>query len=118
MRLPADLANVVLERAEGNPFFLEELARAIGDDDDAQVGSIVPETVHGVLMARIDRLPEAPRRVLQYASVLGREFSVRLLLPSGMGRVQLARTWRCFGDKSSCMNNPQPVSTATCSSMR
>lgn len=79
MRLPADLANVVLERAEGNPFFLEELARAVGDGDEVQVDSVVPETVHGVLMARIDRLPEAPRRVLQYASVLGREFSVRLL---------------------------------------
>jgi predicted ATPase len=79
MRMGADLVNVVLERAEGNPFFLEELARAIGEGDEVRVDTVVPETVQGVLMARIDRLPEAPRRVLQYASVLGREFSVRPL---------------------------------------
>ena len=41
----------------------------------------VPETIQDVLMARIDRLPEEPRRVLQTASVLGREFPLRLLRP-------------------------------------
>ena len=39
----------------------------------------VPDTVQGVLAARMDRLPEHPRRVLQTAAVLGREFSLRLL---------------------------------------
>jgi class 3 adenylate cyclase/DNA-binding CsgD family transcriptional regulator len=78
-QVPAPLAEVILERAEGNPFFLEELSKAVAEHGELQAGSIVPDTVQGVLMARIDRLPELPRRVLQTASVLGREFSLRLL---------------------------------------
>ena len=39
----------------------------------------IPDTIQGVLMARIDRLPEEHKRLLQTASVLGREFSPRLL---------------------------------------
>jgi hypothetical protein len=39
----------------------------------------IPDTIQGVLMARIDRLPEEPNRLLQTAFVLGREFSPRLL---------------------------------------
>jgi tetratricopeptide (TPR) repeat protein len=39
----------------------------------------VPDTIQGMLMARIDRLPEAAKRLLQTASILGREFSPRLL---------------------------------------
>jgi class 3 adenylate cyclase/tetratricopeptide (TPR) repeat protein len=81
------LARQILEKAEGNPFFLEELARAVGDRG-VGTGVPVPDTVHGVLMARIDRLAEAPKRLLQTASVLGREFSARLL----------AAIWRGPGD--------------------
>jgi class 3 adenylate cyclase/tetratricopeptide (TPR) repeat protein len=69
-------ARLILDKAEGNPFFLEELARAV---DQADTGFQVPDTVHGVLTARIDRLGEVPKRVLQTGSVLGREFSLRLL---------------------------------------
>jgi tetratricopeptide (TPR) repeat protein len=75
----ADQAQVVVRRGEGNPFFLEELARAV-DGGDGSDDPIVPETVQGLLMARIDRLGDEPRRVLQIGSVLGREFSLRLLL--------------------------------------
>ncbi|MBI4609552.1 MAG: tetratricopeptide repeat protein, partial [Candidatus Rokubacteria bacterium] len=42
-------------------------------------GPTVPDTIHGVITARIDRLPEETKRVLQAASVLGREVSLRLL---------------------------------------
>jgi class 3 adenylate cyclase/tetratricopeptide (TPR) repeat protein len=70
---------VILEKAEGNPFFLEELARAVADQGLLPTGVSVPGTVHGVLMARIDRLPEEPKRLLQTASVLGREFPLALL---------------------------------------
>jgi class 3 adenylate cyclase/tetratricopeptide (TPR) repeat protein len=69
-------ARLILDKAEGNPFFLEELARVV---DQAGVGFQVPDTVHGVLTARIDRLGEVPKRVLQTGSVLGREFPLRLL---------------------------------------
>ncbi len=70
---------MILDRTEGNPFFLEELSRAVVEHADLVSEVAVPETIQGVLMARIDRLAEEPRRVLQTASVLGREFPVRLL---------------------------------------
>jgi tetratricopeptide (TPR) repeat protein len=72
-------ARIILDKAEGNPFFLEELTRVVGEAAGPAGGVMVPDTVHGVLMARIDRLPEAPKRLLQTASVLGRAFSVRVL---------------------------------------
>jgi class 3 adenylate cyclase/tetratricopeptide (TPR) repeat protein/DNA-binding XRE family transcriptional regulator len=78
-QIPDALARLVLERAEGNPFFLEELSRAALEHSEVAGGTRVPETIQGVLMARMDRLPELPRRVLQTASVLGRAFPLRLL---------------------------------------
>jgi tetratricopeptide (TPR) repeat protein len=72
-------ARLILDKAEGNPFFLEELTRVVGEVAGPVAGVTVPDTVHGVLTARIDRLPEFPKRLLQTASVLGREFSVRVL---------------------------------------
>ena len=70
---------MIVEKAEGNPFFLEELTRAIVEHADFETAVTVPDTIQGVLMARIDRLPEESKRLLQTASVLGREFSPRLL---------------------------------------
>ncbi|WP_088280906.1 AAA family ATPase [Ideonella sp. A 288] len=74
--LPAAAAGIV-ERAEGNPLFLEELARAAGERPEAADG--VPDTLLGVLAARLDRLPDAAKHLLQIASVIGREFSSTLL---------------------------------------
>jgi class 3 adenylate cyclase/tetratricopeptide (TPR) repeat protein len=68
---------VVVDRGEGNPFFIEELARGVREV--GQTGATVPATVHDVLAARIDRLDVAPRVALRTASVLGREFSLPLL---------------------------------------
>jgi len=78
-QLPEPLARVILSRAEGNPFFLEELTRAVTDGGDLHADIAVPETVQGVLMARIERLPEEQKRLLQTASVLGRAASSRAL---------------------------------------
>ena len=75
------LASLILDKADGNPFFLEELARVVSDHGGGRGALEVPDTVHGVLTARIDRLAEAPKRVLQTGSVLGREFSATA--PSG-----------------------------------
>jgi len=75
--LPEAASESIIEKGEGNPFFLEELARSVvehGADSTA-----IPETVQGVIMARIDRLPEAAKHVLQNASVLGREVPLQLL---------------------------------------
>ncbi len=77
--LPDPLVRVILTKAEGNPFFLEELCRTVGEHGDPGTLPGVPDTVEEVLFARIERLPDEPKRVLQTAAVLGREFSSRLL---------------------------------------
>jgi class 3 adenylate cyclase/tetratricopeptide (TPR) repeat protein len=74
-KLPEDLVETALTRAEGNPFFLEELTRSFLESPDVSV----PDTIQGVLLARIDRLPEEHKRLLQAASVLGREFPLSIL---------------------------------------
>ena len=74
-QLSDPLARVILSRAEGNPFFLEELTRAVMDRGDLRADIAVPDTVQGLLMARIERLPEEQKRLLQTASVLGRAAS-------------------------------------------
>jgi class 3 adenylate cyclase/tetratricopeptide (TPR) repeat protein len=73
------VAALILEKAEGNPFFLEELARAVSGNPEAASTLTVPETVEGVLMSRIDRLPDEAKQLLQTASVVGREVPRELL---------------------------------------
>jgi predicted ATPase len=77
--LPEPLEQMIIAKAEGNPFFLEELTRAVLDHADVGTDVTVPDTIQDVLMARIDRLPEASKRLLQTAAVLGREISPPLL---------------------------------------
>jgi adenylate cyclase len=69
--ISAEFTALVLNKGEGNQFFLEELARALTErhEDDGVVA--VPDTVQGVLAARIDRLPEEDKRLLESASALG-----------------------------------------------
>jgi class 3 adenylate cyclase len=71
-------AAAIAGRGEGNPFFLEELARASRDQAADEQGVAVPETVQQVLAARIDRLTADQKAALQVAAVLGREFSLDL----------------------------------------
>ena len=73
------LAPAILSKAEGNPFFLEELCRAVAEQPDAGGGIAVPDTVEEALRARIDRLPEDVKDTLRLASVIGREVPLRLL---------------------------------------
>ena len=85
------LVELVVNKSDGVPFFLEELVRtlratgAITYRDQqwclasAEVALQVPVTVHDVLMARIDRLPAGAKRLLQIGAVMGREFSWSLL---------------------------------------
>jgi len=89
--LPAGLAQALLERAGGNPFFLEEQLRALVDlgwlvpqhggwrlahDPDALA---IPDTLQDVITARIDLLEPGPRSVLRLASVMGRDFTLDVL---------------------------------------
>jgi class 3 adenylate cyclase/tetratricopeptide (TPR) repeat protein len=77
--LPPEFTALVLKKGEGNPFFLEELARSLSERHGHDGMVSVPDTVQGVLAARIDRLPEEDKRLLESASVLGREFTLSLL---------------------------------------
>ncbi len=67
---PAQRA-LVLERAGGNPLYLEEIARALGD---ASLLERIPDTVQALIAARIDRLAVDEKRVLQSAALVGRVF--------------------------------------------
>ncbi|MFC1839219.1 adenylate/guanylate cyclase domain-containing protein [Thermodesulfobacteriota bacterium] len=89
--IPEQLMELIKRRTEGNPFFIEESLKALLENDFISVkkgkvtlvsenlGSSVPDTVQGVVMARIDRLEGRIRDVLLNASVIGREFSRRLI---------------------------------------
>jgi class 3 adenylate cyclase/tetratricopeptide (TPR) repeat protein len=77
--LSAETITRIVQRAEGNPFFLEELARVMAEHRDLRIDIDLPETVHEVLMARIDRLSGDAKRLLQTASVLGRAVPLQLL---------------------------------------
>jgi class 3 adenylate cyclase/tetratricopeptide (TPR) repeat protein len=94
--LPPAARKLIVVKAEGNPFFVEEVIRSLiesgalvrageGEGDGwtstALIDSVtVPDTLRGVLMARLDRLPDARRRVVQQAAVIGRLFPFRVLL--------------------------------------
>ncbi|HEU0336419.1 MAG TPA: adenylate/guanylate cyclase domain-containing protein, partial [Gaiellaceae bacterium] len=70
--LPAEEQAALLQRAGGNPLYAEEYARMLADGD--RVGSGVPETLQGVVAARIDALSGDEKGLLQQASVLGKVF--------------------------------------------
>jgi class 3 adenylate cyclase len=101
------LAEQIRERAGGNPFFVEEVVQALAEDGaligtrgayrlGSEIGEIrIPPTVQPVLAARIDRLPEREKAVLQAASVLGREFTAPVLeRVAGLGREELDQALR------------------------
>jgi class 3 adenylate cyclase/tetratricopeptide (TPR) repeat protein len=69
----------IVAKADGNPFFLEQLAMHAGEARDLRADLMVPNTIHDVVMARIDRLPDETKRLLQTAAVIGREFPLHLL---------------------------------------
>jgi len=92
--LPVQLRQNILDRAEGNPLFVEEIARALIDNGviivreaggwraAAEVDPeriIIPTNLQALLLARLDRLEEETRRALQLASVIGRSFYVSVL---------------------------------------
>ena len=89
--LPAELRTMIVAKAEGNPFYIEELVRSLEETGALRTvkGRLaltrplsqiaVPGSIQDVIAARIDRLAEAPKLTLQLASVIGREFSRRLV---------------------------------------
>ena len=102
--LPEELLTKILHMAEGNPFFLEEiLLQLIDSGEIAREGDrwrasprtspiSLPDTVHGVLAARIDSLPAIEKRLLQEAAVIGRVFwasSLARIMPEHAIRMAL-----------------------------
>jgi tetratricopeptide (TPR) repeat protein len=67
----------IVSKGDGNPLFLEQLALHAGEN--LRSALMVPNTIHDVVMARIDRLSAGTKELLQTAAVIGREFSFRLL---------------------------------------
>ena len=78
--LPESTVAEILGKAEGNPFFIEELTRHVVEHRQPGRDGELPGTIQEVLMARIDRLPAEAKRLLQEASVIGRLVPHRLLV--------------------------------------
>jgi len=89
--LPEKLRKIILKKAEGNPFFVEEVIRMLIDrgaivrHDGGWVASAnmesidIPDNLQGLLLARIDRLPEEVKHTLRVAAVIGRQFPLKVL---------------------------------------
>jgi tetratricopeptide (TPR) repeat protein len=92
--LPQEVSRFIRDRAEGHPFFSEELAYALRDtgliivaDGECRLapdagdlrGVNFPDTLDGVIISRIDTLPAQEQLLLKVASVIGRIFALRLL---------------------------------------
>jgi class 3 adenylate cyclase/tetratricopeptide (TPR) repeat protein len=89
--IPEQVRRLILHKAEGNPFFVEEVVKSLQQAGALRrVGGktelmrpldqiVVPDTIQDVIMARIDRLEEEPKRALQLAAVIGRAFARRLI---------------------------------------
>jgi len=95
-----DISDFVVAKTAGNPLFIEELTRGLLEagsilkDNEHYVLSgkpsdiLVPDTIQGIIASRLDRLSEDIKETLQVASVIGREFSLRLLeTVTGLGKV-------------------------------
>jgi tetratricopeptide (TPR) repeat protein len=86
-----ELRHLILSKAAGNPLFMEELTHSllengtIGKKDHHYVLTKrasdiqIPDSVQGIIAARMDRLEESLKRIMQVASVIGREFAFRIL---------------------------------------
>lgn len=102
--LPPELQEAIVHRSEGNSLYIEEIVRTLIDSDvivhDPQSGEwrtrsqirsfTLPETIQGVIMARVDRLDEGLKAVIGAAAVIGRSFLFPVLAAVvDMGREQL-----------------------------
>lgn len=86
--LPESVRLLILKKAEGNPFYVEEVIRSLLDQKlvvrdgerwraTREISNIaIPDTLAGVITARLDRLDEESKRTAQTASILGRQFEV------------------------------------------
>jgi class 3 adenylate cyclase/tetratricopeptide (TPR) repeat protein len=71
---PQGYVEKCVERAAGNPLFLEQLLRAANEQDQA-----LPASLHSLVLARMDRLPERDRAALRAAAVVGQRFPLGIV---------------------------------------
>ena len=102
--LPEGIASRIHERTGGNPFFTEEISNALVEEGMVQVKDnnaelsqspenlMLPDTVQSVIRARLDRLDHFSRESLRLASVIGREFTQRILEQISSSGEQLSRS--------------------------
>jgi transcriptional regulator with AAA-type ATPase domain/tetratricopeptide (TPR) repeat protein len=94
--VPEAVVDLLLAKAEGNAFFLQELALVVREAGDLASPVVVPDTVQDVLLTRIDRLLPDERDVLTSAAVVGKDFPLSVVqaivvLPPETVRRTLAR---------------------------
>ncbi|CAB1057260.1 Adenylate cyclase (EC / Guanylate cyclase (EC [Olavius sp. associated proteobacterium Delta 1] len=89
--IPPDLKGWVQSKAEGNPFYLEELVNSLIESETlardhgrwkltrSLAESDIPFSLHGLITGRLDRLEKQTKRILQEASVIGRDFLYEIL---------------------------------------
>ncbi len=89
--LDSDLEELILEKTEGVPFFIEEFIRSLNDlkiiekkNNKCRLAKdiqdvTIPSTIQDVIMARVDSLPESAKEVLQTGSAIEREFTYELI---------------------------------------
>jgi tetratricopeptide (TPR) repeat protein len=89
--VPDSLQRAIVAKAEGNPFFIEEVSRSLVESGVLRRSAggytlarpvdqvSIPDTIQEVILSRLDRLQRRAKEAVQYASVIGREFPVRLL---------------------------------------
>ena len=77
----ARLVNEIIDRSDGIPLFIEEMARFLAEREasECEIKMVLPATLQGSLLARLDRCEPVARETAQIASVIGREFSQDLL---------------------------------------
>lgn len=102
--LPEGIASLIYERTGGNPFFVEEISSALLEEGKVQIKNqkvvltqsmeqlSLPNTVQSVIRARLDRLNHYNRESLRLASVIGREFSHRILEQISSSKERLAKS--------------------------
>jgi class 3 adenylate cyclase/tetratricopeptide (TPR) repeat protein len=90
-KVAPEIAGLVLGRAGGNPLFVEELTHSLVENGSIQKKDHqfvltrkpseieVPDTIQGIIAARMDRIEDNLKRIMQVASVIGREFAYRIL---------------------------------------
>ncbi|MEE9147859.1 MAG: AAA family ATPase [Candidatus Tectomicrobia bacterium] len=94
--VPDRLVQDIVTKADGNPFFLEELSRTVEERGAHGVSLTVPDTIQAVVAPRIDRLPSRAKRLLQTAAVIGKDVPYALLAATaGLPEGELVWPWCC-----------------------